>query len=385
MAEVNLSYTAQEIDRKLGQAHEHRNKTALNQISEINGQLAYRNNVVGSGGAFDLSMLAGSGVLQSQIVDISRQRHERIVTETILTSRERMWHLYPQHSYRDPIRNPAWWYGGIEIDASRPRNTAILRHVDDETNNIPIGAPVDLDNKPPLYFNHTVHGQSARYATAVNDYVVEKIVTDVGLETYLISGTFEGDIGEKFDFKIAISGEIDYYDPTRIRSLGKDFGFMQSSILLDLHEDSSGGVSVWGVYFDTGEEIEWTNRIPIIRENVIVIDETFVENDRFNVEMHYPLTGFFEDSWGIPDHTFNFYLNAQNVRKGVPTPVTIENEFEPDIIGQIIPLHASLLITNDGVSLEISPEDKRFPSSWWGVDYEWGAPVIDYMETVRRL
>jgi len=350
-------------------------------VDELKRLLDEVNTDIPGGVIFNMSMLEGSGVMQTQVVDVESQRIESFVKSVEMTSETSMWGFTMNY---EP-KHPAQVWGGLELSRYKKRNQDGM-HYFDMNNWRPAALPVNTENKPTMFFDIRDHLNFDLINLEIKDYDVTPITTIEGFETYLISGSFDPfenseQNGIVVNFEWALHGVIDYHNRDRIYTSGKSNGFPTGSIVIWTDDEIEHGFSLSGGYFET-EHKEWTALVPKVYDVITVPSKIFEERERLSFELHYPLT-IDASPWGGPVD-LDFTLKAQF--NGLRVGSRLYNELhasEPDYVGNHS-IGVLLHVLENGILIEVQ-SDKNFPMSWWGLSFKWGQPRLEWLEALTIL
>lgn len=403
---VDLSYTGQQIDTKLGQAHEHRNKTALNQIGEQNNRLTFRGELVGgSGGAgdFGISMLNGSGVLHSDVIDVTEQKVAyNLISREVTRSGER-WNFRMIYGH---LQHQPNYIGAVEVTPMQPRNIGRFIFYDPLTGN-PTIAPVDGDNQPPLTFeimtiNRSTWSQNYVMLT-LNDYDVEVVKTRQGVDLYKINVAFSPQLfdweewgqgwQELEDLQVNISfligGQINYHEDGVYDLIGiGDHGEgLKSSILVEAENLPPNTVfSLLEGRFDTPYK-EFTTTIYSVEE-VLSVDRTFDGEDRVNLAIRRSFSMNLENWSGQENHWVDWEgtiafsdLRLEEVQYAYIDWRVPEGSEWSNWISSSGWIEMRAMLTENGIVV-IDPSPSPYD---WGMSYRDYKTEIVRMDVTRRL
>ena len=337
---------------------------------------------------FDLSLLAGSGLLQIKEVDVSQQIRKRLTTPFEITSSGEEWHLWHQNHHHE-----VKYLGGIELRSDQVKNLATIKHHCPRTGH-PTAVPVNLAHTPPLHLSVMTWGEVGNWDTLrheeiiVENYKVEPFTTKDGLETYLLSGDIEAPFHNEetttVAFKMVIGGLMNYDDPSQVLSISPTDSFVTSSIVCSTTTDLTDKIiSIDMGYFAT-EYKEWTTKVQKITE-LIHIDSQFETGERLDFDITYDVDADFYHYWGAPieaNHV-KMTIKVRDARIGERISAKKYVTGHPDIIGETTHWDdVYVTVKPDGIYLE---EFRNKFVDWWGVPAEKTTPKLEWLEVTRRL
>jgi len=335
---------------------------------------------------FDLSMLAGSGVLHSEDIDVSNQRIGHVLTKQEITRSGEKWAF---DLYDEAHHNSKYW-GGLELTSEQPRNLAKIWSHDYYTG-IPSLLPVDIDHKPPLkFYVHVINRLTwdiQAEEIVIDDYNVLAVTTVQGNELYKLSGSLA--ISKlnhlPINYEMVIGGLINYYDRNTVYNLGfNEYGYYRSSLMLyALTEIPDDYVVVFGGGSFETEYKEWTTTVTDYTE-VLSFDRTFATDDRVsfaaNVKFDIHLENWSGREGDVERIEFNFLVS--NIRVGEEVLVmqnykASESNWIPSAWGEVI-----VILTEKGVYFRWTNHPIL---THWNLPFEGGDFEITRLDVTRRL
>ena len=343
---------------------------------------------VGGGGAFDISMLTGSGILQAEVLDVTNQTMRREVQMRERTDTGTQWSFIPMVAYEG--RN---FWSAFELTEEKRRNKAIVGYVN-RNRWTPMIMPVSLNHRPKLIFYiRDKYWNSKRMEV---DYDVTVAQTVDQTQTYVLSGTFysfesEEEKGAKIHFRWAVSGVLDFYDDERIYAAGviserpsgsgSMNGHSYGSIIMWTDDSVPEGFALQVGYFET-EEMSWTGQYPVVHDVISANEFNFRENNRIDADILYPLMLDLSSWEESANFILTFRASVGRLRLGQSKRIILTADENRLVIHKELEAEATLL--REGISIRILG-DRSFPSDWWDVPYEWQTPRIKWAEVTRKL
>ena len=333
---------------------------------------------------FDLSMLKGSGILQSRDIDVSDQKYETFLIPEEVTSWGSTWHM---NAYEQAY-HIGRYVSDPEISQENKRNVAVMFSQSDQQGCA--GFPVDLEHRPPLEFWWGAVDRTDRTGESwvggwktIDDYEVDVITTVEGVERYKITAYHEIPIvgSPVVKIEIVLGGKMNYYDPSQINLLGfiENRGEFKHSMTISTEDDLGDWAIGYCSFYCETENKEWKSTV-YKATNKITVGERLNDSARVSGRLIYEADVNFEWWTGIADdwYTLRGYIDFTNLRAGTRqhVEIVIRNEERGEINGE-----GYLCISSDGIQLIVN----NLVEQHWGMPNVLKPLRLEWLEVMERL
>jgi len=353
----------------------------------------------GSMADFDLSMLAGTGILVGRRPDLGNQRVEEVRTQQESTYYGDLWHI----GVNDP-RHPAEVIGGIEVRYAQRRNKSLLSSWGENTQygyGFDASIPIDMENKPPLLFeyravNRTDWSNTFTYDSIVlEEYDVETVATIEGQELYKVIGEFTPQIPGNPTVKIEllIEGQINYEDPSEFTVLERGFhGDFQHSIVITIGDEiqEDWALSLSHMRVET-ELREWRHTYYKTRKRVN-IDKRFHFGDEVSGVLVYEETvnvqswlGWSEPTWvtAVMEVPFSGLMIGETKYFSGNITAPHPNQGWGAVLEQWV--HGLINLEEEGVCIDLGTFGNTINEWHWGLEQKEPKMRLEQLRISREL